>query len=187
MTPQPRTLSVSEELRIFLGLLVQPFVTAGLAFVTYPLMERSGRAIYGGGSGGNLTQAAIAEAFSVSIAAFFVTIAAAFPAAVWVLKRYPLTPWRALLSGVLLGNIPSVLGTILLGSYGLAGFVRVVIFASFLGIGGATAFWTIWTLTRPRARENDTTGVEAAMRTGPPSRSSTSRTSPLRCREILLR
>ena len=27
----------------------------------------------------------------------------------------------------------------------------------------------------------------AAMRTGPPSRSSTSRTSPLRCREILLR
>ena len=38
------------------------------------------------------------EAVGVSIAAFFVTIAAAFPAVVWVLKRYPLTLWRALLS-----------------------------------------------------------------------------------------
>ena len=162
MTPQPRTLSVSEEMRIFLGLLVQPFVAAGLTFITFPLMERSGRAIYGGGKISNVTQAAVADALAVSIAAFFVTLFAAFPAAVWVLKRYPLTLWRALLSGVLLGNIPSVLGTILLGGYGLAGLLRVVLFASFLGLGGATALWAIWTLTRPRARENDTTGAPPA-------------------------
>jgi hypothetical protein len=150
MTPQPRTLSVSEEMRIFLGLLVQPFVAAGLTFVTHPLIDRSGRAIYGGGIDPDPMRSGIALALYVGIAAFFVTIAAAFPAAVWVLKRYPLTLWRTLLWGVLLGNILSVLGTMVAGSYGLAGLVRVVLFASFLGLGGATAFWAIWMLSRPK-------------------------------------
>jgi hypothetical protein len=148
MTPQQRTLSLSEEMSIFLGLLVQPFVAAGLTFASYPLMERSGRAIYGGIDPDPL-RSAIALAFYVGIAAFFVTILAAFPAAVWVLKRYPLTLWRALLWGVLLGNILTVLGTVLAPGYGLAGFVRAVLFASFLGLGGATAFWAIWRLRHP--------------------------------------
>lgn len=150
MTPEPRTLSVSEEVRIFLGLLVQPFVAAGLTFVAYPLMDRSGRAIYGGIDPDPM-RSAIALALYVGFAAFFVTILAAFPAAVWVLKRYPLTLRRTLLWGVLLCNILSVLGTIVTGpGYGFAGFVRVVLFASFLGLGGATAFWAIWMLSRPR-------------------------------------
>jgi hypothetical protein len=86
---------------------------------------------------------------AVTIVAVFITLLAALPAVVWVLKRYPLTLWRALLSGVLLRNIPTVLGTIAGGNYGLPGFVRVVMFASFLGLGGATAFWAIWRLRNP--------------------------------------
>src|SRR5687768_5677863 len=105
MTPQPRTLSLSEERRICLGLIVQPFVSAGLAFVAYPLLERSGRAIHGGTDLDPL-RSAIAMALAASMAAFFVTIVAALPAVVWVLKRYPLTMRRVVVSGVILGNLP---------------------------------------------------------------------------------
>jgi hypothetical protein len=159
MAHQPRTLSVSEERRIFFGLLVQPVVAAGLTFVTYPLLDRTGWAIYGGGIDPDLTRSAIAMSIAVAIAAFFLTIGGAFPAAVWVLKRQPLELWRALMWGVLLGNIPTVLGTMLGGSYGLAGTVRLVIFASFLGLGGATAFWAIWRLSPPMPdTKNDSRG-----------------------------
>ena len=159
MILQPRTLSVSEEMRIGLGLLVQPFVAAGLTFASYPLIDRSGRAIYGG-IDPDPPRSAIALAIYVGIAAFFVTILAAFPTAVWVLKRRPLTLWRALLCGVLLGNILSVLGTMVAPGYGLAGLVRVILFASFLGLGGATAFWAIWMLSRPAPSFKDASDMQ---------------------------
>lgn len=55
------------------------------------------------------------------------TVLVALPAAVWVLKRYELTFSRALLWGVLLGNIPSALGTMVTGmGYGIKGLVRIV-------------------------------------------------------------
>ena len=66
------------------------------------------------------------------------------------IKRHELTLGRALLWGVLLGNIPSLFGTLLAGvGYGIVGFVRLVLYASFLGMGGAAAFWAVWVLNRP--------------------------------------
>jgi hypothetical protein len=93
---QPRTLSGSEETRIFLGLMVQPFIAAGLAFVSSPLMEWSGRAIYGG-IDVDPVHLAITQAFGAGVAAFFVSILAALPSAVFVLERHELTLRRALL------------------------------------------------------------------------------------------
>ena len=118
---QSRTLALSEEKRILLGLLVQPFLAAALTFASYPLLDRSGRAIYGGIDPDPL-RSALGLAIYVSTAAFFVTVLAAFPAAVWVLKRHELTFVGALLWGLFLGNIPSVLGTVVTGlGYGLSG------------------------------------------------------------------
>jgi hypothetical protein len=52
---------------------------------------------------------------------------------------------------------PTALGTLIGGlGYGLTGLVRAVLFASFLGSGGAAAFWSIWTLTQP-ATDRETT------------------------------
>ena len=151
----PRTLSGSEEMRVFLGLVVQPVVAAGLAFVSSPLMEWSGHAIHGH-LDGDLLHFAITQAFAASVAAFFVSILAALPAAVFVLKRHELTLGRALLWGVLLGNIPSLFGTLLAGvGYGIVGFVRLVLYASFLGMGGAAAFWAVWVLNRPVQRRQE--------------------------------
>jgi hypothetical protein len=122
-------------MRVFVGLVVQPFVAAGLAFVSSPLMEWSGRAIYGG-IDVDPVHLAITQAFGAGVAAFFVSILAALPAAVFVLKRHELTLRRALLWGVLLGNIPSLLGRLLAGvGYGIVGLVRLVLYASFLGMG----------------------------------------------------
>ena len=148
MRSQLRTLSPSENRRIVLGLLVQPFVAAGLAFLAFPLVERSGRTIHGG-TPVDFTDAALALAAGTSIVAVFMSLPAAL-AAVWVLRRHPLTLTRALLFGVMLGNVPTVLGTMLSGiGYGLVGLIRAVLFASVLGLGGAAAFWFIWTITRP--------------------------------------
>ena len=61
----PRTLSGSEEMRVFLGLVVQPVVAAGLAFVSSPLMEWSGHAIHGH-LDGDLLHFAITQAFAAS-------------------------------------------------------------------------------------------------------------------------
>src|SRR5687767_610169 len=142
MTAQPRTLSPAEEMRIFLGLLVQPFVAAGLGFVAYPLVDLHG------GRAADSTDAAVALAAGSGLAAFFLSFLAAL-VAVWVIRRHPLTLPRALVSGVLLGNVPTVLGVLAGGVDGWAGFVRVVLFASFLGLGGAAAFWVVWMISRP--------------------------------------
>jgi hypothetical protein len=141
------THALSEEKRILLGLLVQPFLAAALTFASYPLLDRSDRAIHGGIDPDPL-RSAIGLAIYVSTAAFFMTVLAAFPAAVWVLKRYELTFGRALLWGPPSGQHPERAGHDGHGS-GLSGLVRVVLFGSFLGMAGAAAFWGIWVLGRP--------------------------------------
>jgi hypothetical protein len=75
--------------------------------------------------------------------AFFATLIGALPTAIWLAKRRLVTLGEALLWGLLFGNAPMVVGTLLAGSYGVAGFLRGVAFSSVLGAAGAGAFWTI--------------------------------------------
>jgi hypothetical protein len=50
MTHPPRSLGTSEEVRLFAGLMVQPFLASVLAFVAFPvlLLDGSGRTLAGG-------------------------------------------------------------------------------------------------------------------------------------------
>ena len=93
------------ELRLFAGFVVQPFVAAGLGFLCFPLVERSGRALYGGTTD-DATRAAVSFAAGVGIVAFFVTLCGAVPAVLWCLKRGRLTLKHVLLGAVGLGNVP---------------------------------------------------------------------------------
>jgi hypothetical protein len=81
-------------MRVFLVLVVQPFVAAGLAFVSSPLMEWSGRAIYGG----------------IDVDQVYLAITQAFGAGA-TSSRFVARSC----GGRCLGTIPSLLGTLLAG------------------------------------------------------------------------
>ena len=50
MNRLPRTLSSAEEMRVFAGMVVQPFLAAGLAFIGFPLflLDLERRTLAGG-------------------------------------------------------------------------------------------------------------------------------------------
>lgn len=149
------TLSPFGELRVLLGLAVQPFVTALLAFAIFPVVEYTGRLLYGG-SPSDSVDAAISFAAGVGIVGLVLTIFGALPSLAWLLKRGPVTRRQALISGALLGNVP---GVIIVGAlafrrvsqsaipglseltYGPAGAVRAIAIGSFLGVASASVFW----------------------------------------------
>ena len=144
MTPRPRTLTPAQEMKLLGGLAVQPFLAAGVAFVSFPwlLLDRSGRTL-AGGFPADRTDAAISVALGVGIVALVVTVAGVFPAAVWMVKRHLVTLTQALLFGLGFANLPVVVGTVLAGSYGMTGALRVFAFASLIGLTGAATFWRI--------------------------------------------
>ena len=144
MRRQPRRLSPSEEMRLFAGLLVQPFLAAGLAFVIFPVLflASDGRTLVGGFSG-DATQASRSVALGAGLVAFCVTLVGALPAALWLTKRQNVSLGQAIVFGLGFGNFPFILGTIFLGTYGVGGFARGMVFSSLLGMAGAAAFWAI--------------------------------------------
>jgi hypothetical protein len=130
-------------MRLLVGLALQPFLAAGVAFVSFPLLlDRSGRSL-AGGFPADATDAAASVAFGVGIVAVFVTVVGVLPAVVWILKRRPITLPLALLFGLAFGNLPVVLGRVLAGGYGVAGALRGHAFASVIGLTGAAGFWVI--------------------------------------------
>ena len=143
MKRKPRTLTPSEEVRLFMALLVQPFVAGGLAFLLFPvlLLDRSGRTL-AGGFPLDVIDAARSVAIGAAMVAFAVTLLAA-PVALWLMKRRQLSFPDVLLFGLAFGNLPLILGAVSGGTYGVDGAVRGVAFASLLGVAGAAAFWVI--------------------------------------------
>ena len=139
-----RALNGSEEMKMFAGFIVQPFLAAGLAFLLFPmlLLDSSGRPL-SGGFVPDVVHAARAFALGTGIVAFLVALIGALPAAIWLAKRRVVPFGEALLWGLLFGNAPMVVGTVLAGSYGVEGFLRGVAFSSVLGTAGAGAFWAI--------------------------------------------
>ena len=131
-------------MRMFAGLAVQPFLASAVALVAFPvlLLDRSGRTL-AGSFPGDVADAARSVAIGAGIVAFFVTLLVAAPTAVWLTKRRVVSLRDALLLGVGFGNLPFILGTVLGGSYGVAGFVRGMAFSSLLGLIGSAVFWAI--------------------------------------------
>lgn len=139
---QVRALSPADGRRVFLGLLVQPLLAAALTYLAFPVIDATGRPLYGGRPVDS-ADAAIALSFGVAVVAALLTVGLVFPTVIWVMKRTTVTLGRAALFGVLFGNLPVVIRSIVAGSYGPAGAVRASIFGTFLGVSGATLFWLI--------------------------------------------
>jgi hypothetical protein len=131
-------------MRLLGGLVVQPALAGGVAFVSFPLLllDRSGRTLAGGFPADPI-DAAVSVALGAGIVAFFVTLVGVLPVALWIVRRRRLTFMAALLFGLGFGNLPVVLGTVLIGSYGPSSLLRGVAFASLIGLTGAAAFWVI--------------------------------------------
>ncbi len=142
--PVKRMLTPSEQLKLFAGLAVQPFLAAAVSFVLFPLLllDRTGSTL-AGGIPASQTDAAISVAAGAGIVALFVTAIGVFPTALWLVTRRPVPLIQALLFGLAFANLPMVLGTVFAGTYGVEGALRGVAFASCLGLAGAAAFWLI--------------------------------------------
>ena len=143
MTHPPRTLAAAEEMRLCLGFVVQPFVTAVVAFVLFRflLLDRAGRT-FAGGYPLNVTDAAVSVAAGTFMATV-VILAGVVPAAVWIVKRRALSLMQTLLFGAGFGSLPIVVVNVLGGGYGLMPFFRSAVFASLVGASGAAVFWVI--------------------------------------------
>jgi len=158
----PRALESAEEMRVFAGLVVQPFLAAGLAFVSFPvlLLDRDGQALAGGYPSDTI-DAALSVAMGTGIVAAVVTLIGVLPTAVWIVKRRHLTLKAALVFGLGFGNLPYVLMAAAAGgTHGPSGLLRGLAFASLLGLSGAALFWII--SLRPLQGRHDQTGGQRA-------------------------
>ena len=121
------------EMRVLVGLVVQPFVAFAAASVVDPGPVALGAAV----------------------AAVFVVIVGALPAIAWLSRRGPITLGKALISGALLGNLPIVVILLLAAltgnlrvpesgsAIGVLRMFRSVPFGAFVGMACAFVFWLI--------------------------------------------
>lgn len=139
-----RRLTPADEMRLFAGLSVQPFLAAFVAFASFPyvLLDRAGRTA-AGSYPNDPTDTAMGLAFGVAIVALVVILVGVLPTAVWIVKRRRLTLAYALVFGFGFGNLPVVLGAVLSGGPGAGGLLRTHAFASLIGVTGAAVFWAI--------------------------------------------
>ena len=153
-----RMLTPAQESRLMRGLLVQPFVAAALAVALFPLIDYTGRLVYGGGRTIDPIETAVGFGVMAGVVASFVTGFVAYPSLRWLLKRGPLTRSQAMTGGVVLGNVPGALIVSLLAArhlsrgvsptlentaYGPAGAARIVVLGSILGLVCALVFWRL--------------------------------------------
>jgi hypothetical protein len=141
-----RPLGQLEESRLAVGLILQPVVTALVAFTTFPfmLLNRDGRTLDGGWPA-DVTDAALAVVMGVAIMATALTVVLVWPTALYLMKRRTLTFGDTLLWGVAFGNLPFVVLALAAGGVrdGFDGIVRGVLFSSLLGVAGAAVFWAV--------------------------------------------
>lgn len=153
-----RRLSSGDELRLFVGLALQPFVAAALGFASFPLVDYTGRPLYGGFPADPVASA-ISFSFGVGIVALVVTVCGALPTVLYLLKRGRLTLKQVLVGGAVLGNAPFIVlvAGILVSHvargmmspdvgqlwYGFRGAIRATAISSYLGVGSAAVFWLV--------------------------------------------
>jgi len=144
MNQPSRTLNSIDETRVFGGVLVQPFLAAGVAFVTFPifLLRSDGQAL-AGGYPSSATDAALSVAVGVGIVTGVVALIV-WPTALWLMRRRNLTCVETFALGLGFGVIPYALMALAAGgTHGPAGLMRGLAFASVLGLSGAAMFWVI--------------------------------------------
>lgn len=129
-------------LRLLAGLAVQPFVAAGLAYLIAPLIEWSSRSPSSPG-GSDPTEVAVSLAVGAALVAFFVVLLGVGPILIWRVERGPLTRTQVLWWGVAMGNLPGLLGLIVLGPHDVLNVVRLVSLGSLFGLVGAFVFWVV--------------------------------------------
>jgi hypothetical protein len=157
MNRLPRTLNSAEEMRVLAGLLVQPFLAGGLAFIAFPLLllDQDGRTL-AGGYPSDPTDAALSVAMGTFVVAGVVTLFGVLPTAVWIIRRHQLSLTVTLVFGLGFGNLPYVLMAAAWGTHGQAGLLRGAAFASLLGLSGAALFWMM--TLRPQKSRHDVAG-----------------------------
>ena len=130
-------LSHREEMRIFLGFLVQPLVAALCGFLAFLVLLDDGQSFAPSGStlSGSIW-AARAFGLAAGIYAFFVAPLTALPLFVWLRRSGPITLSKTLITGAALGNL---LNVVMLA----VGTVRGVIIGTAIGIICAAVFWWI--------------------------------------------
>ena len=141
------------EMRVLVGLVIQPFVAFAVGSVAFPAMtyvrgmldpDRGSQGVAYGGAG--------AAALGAAMAAPFVVIFGALPAIAWLSRRGPLTLGKSLISGALLGNLPMVVILLLAALNGnlrasesgsVLGVqeVTTAAFGAFVGMICALVFW----------------------------------------------
>ena len=131
-------------MRLLAGLIVQPFLAGALAFLFFPvlLLDWNGHTL-AGGSPADATNAAWSVAIGAGVVALVVTVVGVVPTTLWLTKRKRVSFAEALLFGLGFGDFPFLVGALLAGTYGFAGFARGVAFSSLLGVTGAAVFWAI--------------------------------------------
>jgi hypothetical protein len=132
-------------MRILVGLALQPIVTAGVAFLLFPLSR--GAHVSGSGSGG-VADAARAIGFTVGLVSVPLVVFAVVPVMLWLRRHGRLTLASSLMGGVVFGNVPIAIGWLLAGTYGPLQTVRTVAYASAIGLTGAAVFWLVVSATR---------------------------------------
>jgi hypothetical protein len=161
-------------MRVLVGLAAQPLVAAVAAFVLFPALEYTRRALEYSRAPG-LHQArfssdgAVPVAFGAAFAAVFVVVFGALPAIGWISRRGPLTLSASLAAGALLGNLPSACLLLLGAANGgvgwtvwpppLTALIRPIAFGTLVGLACGAAFWQIAGATGPT---RDTTASSSA-------------------------
>ena len=154
---ESRSLTREGELKVLLGFAAQPFAATLIAFALFPIVEITGRGLYGGYPSDRL-DAAVSMAFGVGVAALPVTVFVAVPVFLRLLRRGHISQAEVMCWGALLGNIPSALIVLSLAAqllrsgasadldnltYGVPGAARAIILGAIVGAGSASIFWWI--------------------------------------------
>lgn len=140
-----RELSAAAERRVQHGLAVQPLVAALAGFVVFRVMYYAAP-----------LQTALVIAVFIGIAGIVITVCLAYPAFLWLLRRGRVSSTSTIVSGVILGNVPSAIaiGATALGRLRQAGTIpdpselvaagaRASLVGSVAGAASAAVFWWI--------------------------------------------
>ena len=145
-------------MRVFVGFLVQPIVAAAYGFLAFPIVDATGRMLEGGHTP-EPTQAAVAFGLGTGLVAVFVMVFGGLPLFMWLRRRGPITMTKTLVSGALLGNLPTLviivwaaLRTTLFDipprtpstPHGtLQGLIRLTLFGTSVGLTCSAVIWWI--------------------------------------------
>ena len=147
-------MSPKQELRVLVGLLVQPLVAVAAAFALFPALDYTAAAagIYQGRLS-DPAAAAASVAAGAGIASVFVLVFGALPAIGWLAARRPITLGASLIAGAALGNVPPMVILALAASnraiawapwlVAAFGLIRALAFGACVGMVCGAAFWGI--------------------------------------------